>query len=58
MIIMGYPVQININDSISIITESGREIKAFASSVRDVRLRIMQTIDITKIELKQAFEDS
>ena len=49
---------ININDSISIITESGREIKAFASSIRDVRLRIMQTIDITKIELKQAFEDS
>ena len=50
-------ILVNINDRIQVTTESGREIRAYAKSVRDVRLRVMQMLDITKIELKQAFED-
>lgn len=50
-------VLVNINDSVLITTEAGREVKAFAKSVRDVRLRVMQSLDVTKIELKQAYED-
>ena len=53
----GNDVLVNINDRIQVTTESGREIRAYAKSVRDVRLRVMQMLDITKIELKQAFED-
>ena len=53
----GNDVLVSINDRIQVTTESGREIRAYAKSVRDVRLRVMQTLDITKIELKQAFED-
>lgn len=55
--LMGNDVPVNINDRVQVTTESGREIRAYAKSVRDVRLRVMQTLDITKIELKQAFED-
>lgn len=48
---------VEINDSVSVITETGRIIKSLVRVVRDVRLRTMRHIDVTRIELKQATDE-
>jgi hypothetical protein len=50
-------VIIEINDSVSVITETGRNIKSLVRVVRDVRLRTMKHLDVTRIELKQATDE-
>lgn len=53
----GNDVIIEINDSVSVTTEAGRIIKSLARVVRDVRLRTMKRLDVTRIELKQATDE-
>lgn len=48
---------IEINDSVEVNTESGRVIKSLVDVVRDVRLRSIKHLDITRIELKQATDE-
>ena len=50
-------VIIEINDSVSVTTETGRNIKSLVRVVRDVRLRTMRHLDVTRIELKQATDE-
>jgi len=50
----GVPVQVNINDAITVTTEFGREIKAIVQSVRDVNMPWRTNVQVTRIELKQA----
>lgn len=50
-------VIIEINDSVTINTEAGRSITSLVRVARDVRLRIMKHIDVTRIELKQATDE-
>lgn len=47
-------VIVEINDSVDVVTEAGRTIHSLAEVVRDVRLRAMKHLNVTKIELKQA----
>lgn len=53
----GNDVMIAINDSVSVTTEQGREIKAVAEIVRDINLPWQANIRCTRIELKQAQGD-
>lgn len=48
---------IEINDSVSVKTETGRHIKSLVRVARDMRLRVMRHIDVTRIELKQATDE-
>ena len=48
---------IEINDSVEINTETGRAIKSLVQIARDVRLRAMKHLNITRIELKQATDE-
>lgn len=48
---------VEINDSVSVTTETGRTIKSLVRVVRDVRLRAMRHLDVTRIELKQATDE-
>lgn len=50
-------VIIEINDSVEVNTESGRVVKSLVEVVRDVRLRVMKHLDVTRIELKQATDE-
>ena len=50
-------VIVEINDSVSVTTETGRTIKSLVRVVRDVRLRAMRHLDVTRIELKQATDE-
>lgn len=50
-------VLVMINDSVTITTEKGREIKAIAKIIRDVNLPWRAGIKCTRIELKQAQGD-
>lgn len=52
--IPGVDVQIRINDSVTITTEFGREIKSVVSIVRDINMPWRAGIQITRVELKQA----
>lgn len=47
-------VLVMINDSVTVVTEKGREIKAVAKIVRDVNMPWRAGIKCTRIELKQA----
>lgn len=47
-------VIVKINDSVAVHTEAGRTIDSLVQIARDVRLRKMRHLDITRIELKQA----
>lgn len=47
---------VEINDTVEIRTVTGRTIKSLVENVRDVRLRTIKHLDITRIELKQATE--
>lgn len=46
-------VLVEINDEVAITTASGRVVNSRVKVVRDVRLRMQSSIDITRIELKQ-----
>lgn len=48
---------VEINDSVEVNTEAGRTIHSLAEVVRDVRLRVMKHLDVTRIELKQATDE-
>lgn len=50
-------VIIEINDSVEVNTESGRVVKSLVEVVRDIRLRMMKHLDVTRIELKQATDE-
>ena len=50
-------VIIEINDSVTVNTEAGRVIKSLVRVARDVRLRTMKRLDVTRIELKQATDE-
>lgn len=50
-------VMVDINDFVSVNTESGRNINSIVRVVRDVRLKSMRNINITRIELKQATDE-
>lgn len=45
---------VEINDSVEVTTETGRKIQSLVQIARDIRLRSMRNLDITRIELKQA----
>ena len=47
---------VEINDSVTVKTETGRVIQSLVQVARDVRLRLMKHLDVTKIELKQAVD--
>lgn len=47
-------VLVQINDSVTVTTETGRVINSLVQVARDVRLRVMKHLDVTRIELKQA----
>lgn len=49
-------VIVEINDSVEVYTEAGRVIQSLVQVARDVRLREMRHLDVTRIELKQATE--
>jgi len=53
----GNDVMVMINDSITVTTEQGRQIKAIAEIVRDINLPWRAGIKCTRIELKQAQGD-
>lgn len=57
MYLPGNNVIVEINDSVSVTTETGRTIKSLVRVVRDVRLRAMRHLDVTRIELKQATDE-
>ena len=57
LFIPGVDVQIRINDSVTITTEFGREIKSVARIVRDINMPWRVGVKLTKIELKQAQGD-
>ena len=48
---------IEINDSVTINTEAGRSITSLVRVARDVRLKTMRHLDVTRIELKQATDE-
>ena len=47
-------VLVQINDAVTITTETGRVIKTLVQVARDVRLKFKARINMTTIELKQA----
>ena len=49
-------VIVEINDSVEVKTEAGRVITSLVQVARDIRLRAMKHLDVTRIELKQATE--
>lgn len=49
-------VIVEINDSVEVNTEAGRTISSLVQVARDVRLRVMKRLNVTRIELKQATE--
>lgn len=53
----GVTVQVHINDSVTVTTEFGREIKSVARIVRDINMPWRTNVKVTKIELKQAQGD-
>jgi hypothetical protein len=53
----GVTVQVRINDSVTVTTEFGREIKSVARIVRDINMPWRTNVKVTKIELKQAQGD-
>lgn len=55
--IPGVDVQININDSVEIETEFGRQIKSVVRIVRDINMPWRSGVKVTRIELKQAQGD-
>lgn len=50
-------VIVEINDSVEVKTEAGRTINSLVEVVRDVRMRAMRHLDVTRIELKQATDE-
>ncbi len=50
-------ILIQINDSVSITTEFGREINAVVKVVRDINMPWRTNVKVTRIELKQAQGD-
>lgn len=50
----GVDVQVRINDSVTVMTEFGREIKSVVKIVRDINMPWRTNVKITRIELKQA----
>ena len=52
----GNNVLVEINDSVTVTTETGRVITSLVQVARDVRLRLIKHLDVTKIELKQAMD--
>lgn len=57
LFIPGVDVQVKINDSVSIVTEFGREIKSVVKIVRDINMPWRTNVKLTRIELKQAQGD-
>lgn len=49
-------VLVNINDSVSIVTLTGRKVTSIVKAVRDIRFTFMER-EATRIELKQASEE-
>lgn len=49
-------VLVNINDSVSIVTFTGRKVTSIVKAVRDIRFTFMER-ETTRIELKQASEE-
>ena len=47
-------VIVEINDSVSVTTETGRTIVSLVQVARDIRLRAMKHLNVTRVELKQA----
>ncbi len=50
-------VRVDINDALTVTTETGREIKSVVKVVRDINLPWRAEARVTRIELKQAQGD-
>lgn len=47
-------IDVKINDSVTIVTEFGRELTSVVKNVRDINMPWRANVRVTRIELKQA----